>query len=311
MNFYLKPAFLAIFALIANSDRIHAQGGRIVPVFELYHSDNAFGGTSADRIFHLGAEVDTPEELRTKSDTILSTGAFWLNAVTTDLGGRPVTLSPFLRVRNFLKTGEQSTSFGAMVSVRFYEGQNDRVDLRTTVTRQNASWTSDNVEHLSIRLGYLRAIEGSSRIDIGLTSEWQSLIKESSVSHVGLSGKYRNSIGAFDVTGSARVNLRNSNVAGRSGRDVGLGLDVGRDLGFGRAYTKLSIDWSKDRNARFGQPTARSETTTQTEIGYAVPLTDSGLARFTAYVRQERSDANLAIYDATTNILGIGLRLSL
>jgi len=90
---------------------------------------------------------------------------------------------------------------------------------------------------------------------------------------------------------------------------VGLGLRLGRGIGLGQAYTQLGVDWEEDLSARSGQPAARSETTTLAEIGYAVPLDASGLGRFTIYARQGRSDANVAIYDATTNVFGIGLRL--
>ncbi|MDF1854296.1 hypothetical protein [Pseudooceanicola sp.] len=299
--------FASLVAMIGEA--VSAQESRIVPLFGLYHSDNAFGGTSADRIFRGGIEVDTPDELRATSDTVLSAGAIWLNAIRTDLGGMPFTLSPFVRHRSFLESGEHSTAFGAALSFRFHDGPNDRLDLRATVARFDASWASDAVDDVSLRLGYRRTIESGARLDFGLTGGWQSLVTSGSVSRVGFDAEYRDSFGEFDLTADARFNLRSSDVSGRSGHDVGLGLRLGRDIGPGQAYTQLGVDWEEDQNARSGQPAARSETNTLAEIGYAVSLDASGLGRFTIYARQERSNANLAIYDATTNVFGMGLRL--
>lgn len=308
MNYLIRSAAIcAVIALTSNASL--AQESRIVPLFELYHSDNAFGGTSADRIFRGGIEVDTPDELRAISDTALSAGALWLNAIRTDLGGVPFALSPFVRHRSFLESGEHSTAFGAAMSFRFHDGPNDRLDLRAIIARFDASWASDAVDDVSLRLGYRRTIESGARLDFGLTGGWQSLVTDGSVSRIGFDAEYRDSFGEFDLTADARLNLRSSDFSGRSGRDMGLGLRLGRDIGPGQAYTQLGVDWEEDRNARSGQPAARTETTTLAEIGYAVPLDPSGLGRFTVYARQERSDANLSIYDATTSVLGLGLRL--
>lgn len=297
----------AVMALTVNAS--YAQETRIVPLFELYHSDNAFGGTTADRIFRGGIEVDTPDELRATSDTVLSAGALWLNAIRTDLGSVPFALSPFVRHRSFLESGEHSTAFGAAMSFRLHDGRNDRLDLRATFARLDASWASDAVNDVSLRLGYRRTIESGARLDFGLNGGWQSLITDGSVSRIGFDAEYRDSFGEFDLTADARLNLRSSDVSGRSGHDVGLGLRLGRNIGPGQAYTQLGVDWEEDRNARSGQPAARSETRTLAEIGYAVSLDAEGLGRFTIYARQERSGANLAIYDASTSVFGMGLRL--
>jgi hypothetical protein len=311
MQIVSKHVSLLVFAgLVATiGQTVSAQESRIVPLFELYHSDNAFGGTSADRIFRGGIEVDTPDELRATSDTVLSAGALWLNAIRADLGSVPFTLSPFVRHRSFLESGEHSTAFGAAMSFRFHDGPNDRLDLRATVARFDASWASDVVDDVSLRLGYRRTIESGALLDFGLTGGWQSLATSGSVSRIGFDAEYRDSFGEFDLTADARFNLRSADVSGRSGHDVGLGLRLGREIGPGQAYTRLGVDWEEDRSARSGQPAARSETNTLAEIGYAISLDESGLGRFTIYARQERSDANLAIYDATTNVFGIGLRL--
>lgn len=311
MKFVSTHVSLLVFAgfIATIGETVSAQESRIVPLFELYHSDNAFGGTSADRVFRGGIEIDTPDELRATSDTVLSAGALWLNAIRTDLASVPFTLSPFVRHRSFLESGEHSTAFGASMSFRFHDGPNDRVDLRATVARLDASWASEAVDDGSLRLGYRRTIESGARLDFGLTGGWQSLVTDGSVSRVGFDAEYRDSFGEFDLTADARFNLRSSDAAGRSGHDVGLGLRLGRDIGPGQAYTQLGVDWEEDRGARSGQTTARSETTTLAEIGYAVPLDASGLGRFTIYARQQQSDANLAIYDSTTNVFGIGLRL--
>jgi len=311
MQIVSKHVSLLVFAgLVATiGQTVSAQESRIVPLFELYHSDNAFGGTSADRIFRGGIEVDTPDELRATSDTVLSAGALWLNAIRADLGSVPFTLSPFVRHRSFLESGEHSTAFGAAMSFRFHDGPNDRLDLRATVARFDASWASDVVDDVSLRLGYRRTIESGALLDFGLTGGWQSLATSGSVSRIGFDAEYRDSFGEFDLTADARFNLRSADVSGRSGHDVGLGLRLGREIGPGQAYTRLGVDWEEDRSARSGQPAARSETNTLAEIGYAISLDESGLGRFTIYARQERSDANLAIYDATTNVFGISLRL--
>ena len=286
-----------------------AQESLVIPLVELYHSDNAFGGTSAGRIFHGGTEVDTPEELRATSDTVLSAGALWLNAIQTGLGDVPFTLSPFVRHRSFLDSGEQSTAVGAALSFRFHDTPDKRIDLRATIANLNASWTADAVQNVSLRLGYRRIIENGARLDLGLTGGWQSLVANGSVSRIGFDTEYRDSFGEFDVAADAQFNLRSSDITGRSGHDVDLGLRLGHDIGVGQAYTKLGLDREEDRKARSGQPVARSETSKTVEIGYALPLDGLSLARLTIYARQERSDANLAVYDSTTNVAGIKMQL--
>ncbi len=177
------------------------------------------------------------------------------------------------------------------------------------MARLDASWASESVSNASMRLGYRRYLQGGARLDFGLSGGWQSLVTDGSVSRVGLDAEYQNTIGAFDLTATGSVTLRSSSVSGRSGHDLGLGLRLARQIGPGQAYTSFGVDWNEDRHARDGQPLARSETTTRAEIGYAFPLDASGLGQLTIYARRERSDANIALYDATTNVVGLGLRL--
>lgn len=287
----------------------YAQESRIVPLFDLYHSDNAFGGTSADRIFRDGIEIDTPEALRATPDTVLGVGAIWLNAVQADIGAVPFTLSPFVRHRSFLDSGEHASSYGVSLSFRLHDGPDDRLDLRATLARLDASWASGPVDDVSVRLGYRRTLAGDARLDLGLTGGWRSLPTDESVSRAGLDAQYRNSFNGVDLTARAHIGLRSSDVPGQSGHDAGLGLTLGSDLGPGQVYTRLGVDWSEDDAARSGQPVSRNETTVLAEIGYAWPLDPSGLGRLAVYARHERSNANLAIYDATTTTVGIGLRL--
>ncbi|WP_296644324.1 hypothetical protein [Roseinatronobacter sp.] len=310
MKHYIRSAAIcSTLSLIC--DASVAQERRIVPLFEFYHTDNAFGGTSADRVFRGGIEIDTPDELRATSDTVIGVGAIWLNAIGMELGEVPFTFSPFLRHREFIENDERSTTLGASMSFQFHDGQSDRVDLRATVARLDASWVSDAVYDVSLRLGYRQTIGSGARLDFGLTGGWQSFPSDGALYRIGLDAEYKNSFGMFDLAADAQFDMISSDVSGRSGHELSVGLRVGRDIGPGQAYTQLAVDWEEDRSARVGQPESRSETTTLAEIGYAVPLDASGLGRFTIYVRQQRANANLAVYDATTNVFGIGLRLGL
>lgn len=312
MSAKLPPRFFLVTIAAAVSlicGQSLAQESRFVPLFDLYRSDNAFGGTSADRIFVDGVEVDSPAAVRAAPDTVLGVGAVWANAVRMELGEIPFALSPFFRHRRFLESGETSTAYGASLSFRLHEGEDDRLDLRATLTRLDASWVAGPVEDVSLRLAYRRTLQDGARFDLGLTGGWRSMVTDGSVSRIGVDAQYRSSFGDFELTTRARFSVRSSDVAGHSGHDAGMGLNLGRDMGPGEAYTRLGVDWAEDSSARSGQPAARSVTTTLAEIGYAWPLDDAGLGRLAIFARHERSNANLALYDATTNTVGFGLRL--
>lgn len=286
-----------------------AQQGTIVPLVSLQHSDNAFGRTTAERIYQDGVVVTTPPELRAVSDTILGLGAMWLNAVESDLGGVRLTMTPFVRYRSLQDSGAYSWVYGASLAFRLHGGTDDRTDLRVTASRLDASWAIGPIDSVLARLRHRRELAAEAHLLLGLTASWQSLAGGGSVSRLGLEAEYGWRVGQFDLAASGHVATRSSGIDGQAGSDAGLGFDLEYALGPGQAFAALGADWARDTEARQGQPLAREETTGFAEIGYAWPLDASGLARVVLSARHEVADANLALYESTTNSLGVTWRV--
>jgi hypothetical protein len=287
----------------------HAQDSRFVPLLDFHRSSNAFSGTTADRIFRDGVEIDTPALLRPRPDTVIGIGAIWLNALRMEAGSFPIALSPFLRHQRFLESGEHSIVYGGLLTFSLLEGPDERVDLRANLSRLETSWMTGSVDDLSLRLGYSRALREDTQYEISLSAGRRWVTAGDPISRLNVDVRYRTKIGAFQLTSEARTTLRSAAAPGLSGQDTGLRFTLGRDFGSGQAYTRLDMGWSADDSARTGQSASRNAITTVAEIGYGWPLDASGLGRLTAYARNQKSTSNLAIYDSLTTVVGLGLRL--
>jgi hypothetical protein len=308
MKLLLIPA-LAGVAAFASATIATAQQSMLVPLVEVERTDNAFGRTTSDTIFQNGSLVTTPQSLRAVSDTKLSLGALWLNAVRTDLGAVPLTITPFFRHTSYVDNNEDVTSLGASFKFTLYEGGDDKLEFTLTPTRVDATWASNHVDSINARLRYQRTMSDRRRLTLGLSGgETDSNVSNGTSSTLGLEAAYRQYLGDFEVTTNGNIKSRSTSHAGGDGTDYGFGLTVETPMGDGDIFTSLDATWTEDDAARTGQPFAREVTTTSIEIGYAYPLDPSGLARLVVSAEHENADANLGLYESSTNAFGIKLR---
>ena len=90
----------------------------IVPVFELYHTDNLNGGTTSAQFDNNGTLVSTPLKMKLKSGTVYKAGAIWANAYSTSWGNTKLSISPFLFVTEDSENYAPSKTVGGSLNLR-------------------------------------------------------------------------------------------------------------------------------------------------------------------------------------------------
>lgn len=308
MKLLLIPTLASVAALASATD-VEAQQSMLVPFVEVERTNNAFSRTTSDTIFQNGSLVETPQSLRAVSDTKLSLGALWLNALRTDLGPVPLTVTPFFKHTTYVDNKEDVTSLGASFKFTLHKGSDDKLDFILTPIRVDATWAGSHVNSINARLRYQRNLSDRRRLTLGLSGgETDSNVNNGKSSTVGLEASYRLYLGDFEVTTSGNIKSRSTSIAGADGTDYGLGLRVETPMGAGDIFTSFDATWAEDDSARTGQPFARDVTTASLEVGYAYPLDPTGLARLVFFAKYENADSNLGLYESSTNAFGIKLR---
>lgn len=287
-----------------------AQQAQFVPIFSLHYTDNAFGGTTSEKIFQNNIEISTPKNRQPTPDTILRIGALWLNAVTADIGTVKFSATPFIWNRHLLRNGKKSDTLGALLGFRLHKSATDQVDLQVTATRLDSNQATGSITNLSTRLKFRRDLEKDQRLDLSLVYGTQSdSEREANVSRAGLEVKYQRDVGKLEFSTKGRLNKRASSIAGQAGTDSGIDVTAAYDVWRGQVYTTLGYNRSEDTTARAGQPKPRNVSTPSIEIGYALPLDASGVGKLVFSAQHEEADSTLGIYNTKTNTLGVSVRL--
>ena len=308
MRLIFIKLLLGITALISTTTAL-AQESIVVPFLEVEHSDNAFGRTTSNSVFQNGALVSTPQSLRAVSDTKVTMGAIWLNALDIDLGSVPLAVTPFVRRTNYQDNQEDVTSVGASFKFTLLEAEDDKLDFTLTPIRIDSSWTNNYVDSLNASLRYKRNLSDRRQLKIGLSlNEMDSNVNNGELSARGIKASYRQYLDVFKVITRGNIKLRSASYTGGDGTDLGIGLTVEKQMGIGDIFTSVDATWVEDDTARSGQPFAREVTKSSIEIGYAYPLDSRGLTRLVVYAKHENEDSNLGLYESSTNSIGLKYR---
>lgn len=307
----LKAFLLLTVSASTLPTELYAQERHFLPLFDVYHSSNAFAGTSADKIFLNGIEIETPSALQPRPDKVVGGGAIWLNALQSDVASMSFSAAPFFWHQRFLDSGEQSTVYGASMIFGFSDMPQRHIDLRANLTRLEASWTTETIDDISLRLGYLQLSNTGAQFNIGVNAGRRWGAAEHPVSRLGIDTRYRTTADSLHVSFEARATVRISDAKEFSGHDAGIGLMLGRDFESGLSYIRIEREWSHDDSTIAGQPAPRRQTKNLAEVGYGWELDSLPIGRLTAYARHQRSRSNLALFESDTTVVGIGLRLEL
>ena len=156
----LRTAITAMGLSLAFVPSISTANDRsiIVPMFELYHTDNLNGGTTSAQFDNNGTLVSTPLKMKPKSGTVYKAGAIWVNAYFTSLGNTKLPISPFLFVTEDSKNYAPSKTIGGSFNLTLLDTAERRVTASLTAGRVMPKSSSDTSIYSTVGLKFKQII---------------------------------------------------------------------------------------------------------------------------------------------------------
>ena len=304
----LRVAITAMSFLLAFFPSISIANDKsmIVPVFELYHTDNLNGGTTSAQFNNNGTLVSTPLNMKPKSGTVYKAGAIWANAYSTSLGTTKLSISPFLFMKDDSENYAPSQNIGSSFNLTLLDTAERSIIASLTAGRVMPKLNADKSNYSSVGLKFKQAIDPTQNITFSLASSSVNKIANSTFdpTNNSISASYSKNLNSFKINGGVKFTDRKSKTASFSGTDQNVFLEVKYPMGRHDIYAKYSHTESSDDAIRT-QAALREQTSQSYEAGYSMPIPVTDLAKLTFYANRLDASSNLALYQSETTTFGL------
>ena len=305
----LRTAITAMGLSLAFAPSISAANDRsiIVPMFELYHTDNLNGGTTSAQFDNNGTLVSTPLNMKPKSGTVYKAGVIWANAYSRSLGTTKLSISPFLFVKDDSENYAPSKNIGGSVKLTLLDTAERSVIASLTAGRVMPKLTADKSNYLSVGLKFKQAIDPTQNITFSVASSSVNKIADntSDPTNNSISASYSKNLDSFKINAGLEFTDRKSKTASFSGTDQNVFLEIKYPMGRHDVYARYSHTESSDDAIRTTQAALREQTSRLYELGYSMPIPVTDLAKLTFYANRLDASSNLDLYQSETNTFGI------
>ena len=278
----------------------------IIPVFELYHTDNLNGGTTSAQFDNNGTLVSTPLKMKPKSGTVYKAGAIWVNAYFTSLGNTKLSISPFLFVTEDSKNYAPSKTIGGSLNLTLLDTAERKVTASLTAGRVMPKLNADKSNYSSVGLKFKQAIDPTQNITFSVASSSVDAITNSTSdpTNNSISASYSKNLDVFKINGGVKFTDRKSKTASFSGTDRNVFFEVKYPMERHDVYAKYSHTESSDDVKRTTQAAVRKQTSKFYEVGYSMPIPVTDLAKLTFYANRLNANSNLALFKSQTTTFG-------
>ena len=313
-NLNLRIAITAMSFLLAFFPSISIANDKsmIVPVFELYHTDNLNGGTTSAQFNNNGTLVSTPLNMKPKSGTVYKAGAIWANAYSTSLGTTKLSISPFLFMKDDSENYAPSQNIGSSFNLTLLDTAERSIIASLTAGRVMPKLNADKSNYSSVGLKFKQAIDPTQNITFSLASSSVNKIANSTSdpTNNSISASYSKNLNSFKINGGVKFTDRKSKTASFSGTDQNVFLEVKYPMGRHDIYAKYSHTESSDDVKRTTQAAVRKQTSQFYELGYSMPIPVTDFAKLTFYANRLDASSNLALYQSETTTFGLKASLN-
>lgn len=279
----------------------------IIPVFELYHTDNLNGGTTSAQFDNNGTLVSTPLNMKPKSGTVYKAGAIWVNAYSTSWGNTKLSISPFLFIKDDSENYAPSKNIGSSVKLTLLDTAERSVIASLTAGRVMPKLNADKSNYSSVGLKFKQVIDPTQNITFSVASSSVNKIADSTSdpTNNSISASYSKNLDVFKINGGVKFTDRKSKTASFSGTDRNVFFEVKYPMERRDVYAKYSHTESSDDVKRTTQAAVRKQTSQFYEVGYSMPIPVTDLAKLTFYANRLDASSNLALYQSETTTFGI------
>lgn len=308
-----KALFVTCFTLaFVPSISIADDKSIIVPVFELYHTDNLNGGTTSAQFDNNGTLVSTPLNMKPKSGTVYKAGAIWINAYSTALGNTKLSISPFLFVKEDSKNYAPSKTIGGSFNLTLLDTAERRVTASLTAGRVMPKSSSDTSIYSTVGLKFKQIIDLTQNITFSVASSSVNTLANSTSdpTNSSISASYSKNLDVLKINGGVNFTDRKSKTASFSGTDRKVFFEVKYPMDRHDVYAKYSHTESSDDVKRTTQAAVRKQTSQFYEVGYSMPIPATDFAKLTFYANRLDANSNLALYQSETTTFGIKASLN-
>lgn len=284
----------------------------VIPVFEMYHTDNLNGATTSTKVQRAdGVLVNVIPSNRAKSGTVYKAGAIWANAYSRSWGNTKLSISPFLFTTDDSENYAPSKNIGSSFNLTLLDTAERSVIASLTAGRVMPKLNADKSNYSSVGLKFKQAIDPTQNITFSVASSSVNKIANNSSdpTNNSISASYSKNLDSFKINGGVKFTDRKSKTASFSGTDQNVFIEVKYPMGRHDIYAKYSHTESSDDVKRTTQPAVREQTSQFYEVGYSMPIPVTDFAKLTFYANRLDASSNLALFksDATT----FGLKVSL
>ena len=313
-NLNLRITLTAIGFLLAFVPSISTANEKsiIVPVFELYHTDNLNGGTTSAQFDNNGTLVSTPLNMKPKSGTVYKAGAIWANAYSTSWGNTKLSISPFLFMKDDSENYAPSNNIGISFKLTLLDTAERSFIAGLAAGRIMPKINADKSNYSSVGLKFKQVIDPTQNITFSVASSSVNIIANSTSdpTNNSISASYSKNLDVFKINGGVKFTDRKSKTASFSGTDRNVFFEVkypieGRDV-----YAKYSHTESSDDAKRTTQAAVRKQTSQFYEVGYSMPIPVTDLAKLTFYTNRLDANSNLALFKSQTTTFGAKVSLT-
>jgi hypothetical protein len=281
----------------------------VVPIFEVYHSDNLNGATTSTEVMSNGVLIAVPDSDKPKSGTVYKGGVIWSNAFSFTLSDIPLSVSPFAFTRHDSLNYAQHNTIGGSLDATLSDTAERKITGGITVARLSPKLSIAQLNSSSINLTVVQTINPTQKVTFGVTSSHNNLINSNNFDSTNntITGSFSKNFDLVKVRGDFAFTQRNSKTESLSGKDRSISLKGEMPLGvqgLSDIYAKYSYTESSDNAARPTQSTARDNTSNSYEFGYTMAIPVTNLAKLSFYVNVLDKNSNLAAFISEETTFG-------
>ena len=300
----------ALLLLPPESADAQSKPSFVVPIFEVYHTDNLNGATTSTEVLNGGVLITVPDSDKPKSGTVYKGGVVWSNAFSFTLGDIPLSVSPFAFTRHDSLNYAQSNTIGGSLNATLLDTADRKITGGITVARVSPKLSTAKLDSSSINLTFVQTINPTQKVTFGVKSSHTNLINSNDFDSTNntITGSFSKDFDLVKVRSDFAFTQRNSKTESLSGKDRSISLKGEMPFGvqsLSDIYAKYSYTESSDNAARPTHSTARDNTSNSYEFGYAMPIPVTNFAKLSFYVKASDTNSNLAAFKSEKTTFGM------
>jgi hypothetical protein len=281
----------------------------VVPIFEVYHSDNLNGATTSTEVMSNGVLIAVPDSDKPKSGTVYKGGVIWSNAFSFTLSDIPLSVSPFAFTRHDSLNYAQHNTIGGSLDATLSDTAERKITGGITVARLSPKLSIAQLNSSSINLTVVQTINPTQKVTFGVKSSHTNLINSNDFDSTNntITGSFSKDFDLVKVRSDFAFTQRNSKTESLSGKDRSISLKGEMPFGvqsLSEIYAKYSYTESSDNAARPTHSTARDNITNTYEFGYTMPIPVTNFAKLSFYVKASDTNSDLAAFISEETTFG-------